>query len=502
MFSSVKITYGNNLSFDGVTFTGDFSAAFSSQIAVTNSTGYGLYFRDVNGVTITGNTISGGAYPVNLFSVQNFTITDNTLSHAQSDLIQISRNSYNGLIENNVLYDPIATSSTTHPDMIQIFGWDGMTPHDIVIRGNHLYDDPATGLVAAQGIFLSDPQAGGFRNILIEENLISVRNPNSIYVAGGTENVQILHNTLIAGPEVYKGGTIRLVDRNGNDSAGVTVEGNLALGVILDSKTATVGDNILYGSLKAAAAIFQGNGQNWQDFIPRELAGLDHFGASELLDRLLARQAAADEAHKETLVSAPEPVPPAPVLLAESHDLYLTGNLKNNPKWGFQDIVHLEHEESLEVSEGTVAFTIRADTWSWKRGLFSKDSAGLNDGLTARVEAGKLIVLFEDDKGIQKVTHDGLKVKVDYDLQITFGDGEGRVYVDGKLVGAVETGMDWHGNHEEITLGADNVPSSRGTHDAMRYAFDGILSDFAVYDQAMTPEELQALTAAHDPVLA
>ncbi|KFI27032.1 hypothetical protein CN97_02365, partial [Haematobacter massiliensis] len=325
-FETVTIRDAQNLTFDQVTMTGEFRASFSSNIAVTNSVGHALYFRDVAGATITGNHVSEGKYTLNLFSVSDFTITDNVFERAGADLIQISRNSYNGLIENNVLWDTVAATPDIHPDLIQIYGYDGMTPHDIVIRGNYLYDDPATGLIIAQGIFLSGPQETGFRNILIEDNLVSVRSPNTIYIDGGQENVFILNNSLIAGPEVFKGGVIRLTLKNGFDNSGVTVEGNLASSILDETKSSTIGENYLYKGYKAAAELFQGAGGDWRDFLLRDPDGpAAGFGALDKLAELLAG---------EGITSPPWDLPgdlPGELLaalrLAGLRDLDLSGNL-------------------------------------------------------------------------------------------------------------------------------------------------------------------------------
>ena len=79
-FETVTIRDAQNLTFDQVTMTGEFRASFSSNIAVTNSVGHALYFRDVAGATITGNHVSEGKYTLNLFSVSDFTITDNVFA--------------------------------------------------------------------------------------------------------------------------------------------------------------------------------------------------------------------------------------------------------------------------------------------------------------------------------------------------------------------------------------------------------------------------------------
>ncbi|WP_179285831.1 right-handed parallel beta-helix repeat-containing protein [Haematobacter missouriensis] len=291
-FTGIRLSAVTNLTFDGITLEGPMRTLSSQGIAiirsrVKNREGMSLSFRATNGVMIEGNHITGGDYGVNFYSVADFRIIDNLIEKAASDLIQISRASYNGLIENNVLHDVIVTNPKAHPDLIQIFGYDGLNPHDITIRGNYLYDDPATGLNIAQGIFMAGPQQEGFRNMLVEENLVSVRSPNSIFISGGQENVVIRHNSLIAGPERLKGGTIRLKGKKGegHDNSGVTVENNIAAGIIDETRSSQVGRNFLYGSFEKSP--FSGSGARWQDFILRRQPSLVNAqaGANDTLKR-------------------------------------------------------------------------------------------------------------------------------------------------------------------------------------------------------------------------
>ena len=496
-FDTVTIRDAQNLTFDQVTITGEFRASFSSNIAVTNSVGHALYFRDVAGATITGNHVSEGKYTLNLFSVSDFTITDNVFERAGADLIQISRNSYNGLIENNVLWDTVAATPDIHPDLIQIYGYDGMTPHDIIIRGNYLYDDPATGLIIAQGIFLSGPQETGFRNILIEDNLVSVRSPNTIYIDGGQENVFILNNSLIAGPEVFKGGVIRLTIKNGFDNSGVTVEGNLASSILDETKSSIIGDNYLYKGYQAAAELFQGAGGDWRDFLLRDPDGpAAGFGALDKLAELLAG---------EGITAPPEDLPGdllAAFRLAGLRDLELSGNLvlPEHLAQRLDPVTAIAHDPALALSEATIAFGFNADRVDGNRALFSKDAEGIGHGLGAWISGGTLHIAFEDGRTTAMVRHDGIEAGTGHALQIAFGGGIGQVWLDGAMIGQVHTGIDWQQNTDALIVGADNSRSSAGTQDAMRWAFDGAISGFSVYDRSLSPTELADILGAEIPV--
>jgi hypothetical protein len=213
------------------------------------------------------NVKTGGKFGCLLNTVRDFTLLGCTLGGATEDLLRITGDSYRGRIENNNLLD-VAATGTTHPDMIQIFGSPGKTPHDLVIRGNHIWDDPATGPSRMpQGIFLSDSRSeGGFRNILIENNLICVRSPNSIYIDGGQENVVVRGNRLM--PSIGRGGAIiRLAAKSRKDNSGTTVEGNTAKGLRDETRKSTVRDNVIYGAAPLSEW-FSGDGSKREHFWP------------------------------------------------------------------------------------------------------------------------------------------------------------------------------------------------------------------------------------------
>lgn len=263
-FASIRLRNIINLTFDGLALQEGFGVFNSRGVAITHTTGSHLYLRDVSGVRIEENRFSGGAVTLGMLSVSNFVIARNIFEKAHIDIMQIGRDTYDGLIEDNFLLDPQADEKGRHPDLMQFFGWQGMNPHDIVIRGNYLYDDISTGMVGAQGIFMADPRGLGYRNMLVEQNLIAAPHPNTIYISGGQENVLIRNNSLIAAfSGKYRGGTIRLARNKVLGNSGVRVEGNVAAGIIDQTKDASIGQNFLY---KEASTIFAGTGAHWQDF--------------------------------------------------------------------------------------------------------------------------------------------------------------------------------------------------------------------------------------------
>jgi hypothetical protein len=299
LFEEIKILGGGNLHFDGIRINDRFEVSKNaSHVTLINSKIKGiLYLKFASHINVEGNDVEG-VFHASLFnSVQHFVVRNNVIHDAQVDLMRITGNSYEGIIENNYFLDMHPEDHRSegkgynHSDAIQMFGANGVTPHDIVIRGNHIYDDRSTGAprVTPQGIFLSDPAGdGGYKNILIENNLISVGSSNSIYINGGNKNVVVRNNSLI--PSKSDGGAvIRLAKKAGHDNSGTTVTGNVMKILKDETGQSTIGDNYIYGRKARLAALFSGDGSGWRDFMPVSGSPIDFgtgYGAYERLSVL------------------------------------------------------------------------------------------------------------------------------------------------------------------------------------------------------------------------
>lgn len=257
-----------------------------------------VYAKLVDGLRIVDNKINGNFHAVLLNDVSNFEVSSNVIAGAQEDLMRITGDSFNGIVELNRFRDTVpedyrndddpTTEGYNHSDFIQMFGANGKTPHDITIRRNLMFDDRSTGAktVTPQGIFISDPAAGGYKNLLIEENLIAVNSVNSIYINGGQENVRVRRNTLI--PLNGGGAIIRLVNKAGMDNSGTFVDKNVCKVLDVQTPKATVSGNYVYGRDADASLIFSGDGEYWGDYMPlaaSDLSAMD-VGAVNFLSDL------------------------------------------------------------------------------------------------------------------------------------------------------------------------------------------------------------------------
>lgn len=500
VFTSLSVKNAANLSFDGLKFDTNFSAQYSTGISLTNSeTTHGMvYLREVNGLVVDKVTATGGQYSIIMNSIQNFVVTNNTFGKVTEDVMRITGNSYNGVVENNILSDTIATYPT-HPDLLQMFGSNGYTPHDITIRGNLLYDNPTSGSVNAQGIFVSDPAAGGYKNILIEDNLINVNSPNSIYINGGQKNVKVLHNTLMPGTG-DGGAVIRLVEKAGMNNSGTTIEGNVAKMILDETKASVITDNYFYGRNANLPSLFHGtNGSTWENFVPVAGSAIDFgtsLGAQDRLAQLLLDHYGVLKVlgQSDTPAATTTPDPASVYHLDTSYEL--TGT-----KAG---VVKLVDDMSMSIDTGSIGVTFNADTVSGSRGIISKGAVGYDDDFSIWLKDGKLILCAENDTG-QTITLSatGIKANTDYDVLITFDEQKVKLWLNGTQMGEAKFDLDLSGNSEYLVLGGINGQSTRGTTDKVAAYFDGTISNLSVYDTVLTPTEFSALeTLRHEHDLA
>ncbi|MDH2328607.1 right-handed parallel beta-helix repeat-containing protein [Cereibacter sp. SYSU M97828] len=280
----------SNVNLENLSVDDDIRAVNASNLSISHTIISGMiYARDVETFSVVDSEVKAGTFALVLNNVAQFQVLRNLFGGASEDLIRITGKSHSGLLEYNVLHD-VVSEPPKHPDFLQIFAAEGVTPHDIIIRRNVFYDDPKTGPNRSpQGIYISDAGDDGYRNIRVEENLISVSSPNSIFITGGVESVLIRNNTLIPSSN-DSGAVIRLSDKSPLGNSGVVVEGNVAKTIMDETRDSSIGSNYLYGRNARLGALFSGTGARWQDYVPVIGSDIDldsGYGAHSFLSDLL-----------------------------------------------------------------------------------------------------------------------------------------------------------------------------------------------------------------------
>uniref|UniRef100_UPI00273DFC9E LamG-like jellyroll fold domain-containing protein n=1 Tax=Roseibium sp. MMSF_3412 TaxID=3046712 RepID=UPI00273DFC9E len=158
--------------------------------------------------------------------------------------------------------------------------------------------------------------------------------------------------------------------------------------------------------------------------------------------------------------------------------------------------IAIEHSEEMEISEGTIAFSFKADTVSGCDALFSKDASGYVTGghLTAWVtDGGDVKVRFQDESSsLWLKAKDVFEVGKEHDFAFTFGDDGAVLYVDGVAVARDDDfESDWLGNEEYLMIGANGWSSPSGEIGWTGNHFDGVISDFTVLNEQIGEDRVR-----------
>ena len=171
---------------------------------------------------------------------------------------------------------------------------------------------------------------------------------------------------------------------------------------------------------------------------------------------------------------------------------------------GSNDFVEIPHSDDMLLDNGTVTMWFKADDLDGTDALFSKDSSNFDDGghITARVVNGELEVRLQSDDESYYVSGGTVAEDEWHQITLTFGGDGMQLYLDGELVdsddytGGLGTTSGDDGNHEPWTLGASQVASGNEVANNLRDHFDGELDEFAIYDHAMSADDIQSLYTA------
>ncbi len=191
--------------------------------------GYGLVAQNVTAMTLTNNTFEQLTRGAQLSAVTNMQVSYNRFLDLRSDALNAD-GSQNAVIENNIFkgFYPV---DGDHPDAIQVhnIGYDKPLTN-LTIRNNALLPGGTGG---PQGIWIAAPGTQGFKNVVIENNLIYGEGSfNGIGLAGVTGAI-VNNNTVISPTTDNKLMWIRI-----SNSSDIALGNNVAEDYVIES-TAT-----------------------------------------------------------------------------------------------------------------------------------------------------------------------------------------------------------------------------------------------------------------------
>ena len=155
---------------------------------------------------------------------------------------------------------------------------------------------------------------------------------------------------------------------------------------------------------------------------------------------------------------------------------------------------------AFNFAEGTVSLSFKADDTGGRQALFSKDAAGYGNGggTSLWLEGDQLRLRFEGETSViaLKSADGAIKPGEVHHAAFTFDRDTGtHLYLDGQQVGGRSFLDDWQGNDEAILIGARNPNGASGAVTNVKDFFHGTIDDVAVFDTALSGNEVRALAA-------
>jgi Ca2+-binding RTX toxin-like protein len=221
-----SISNSTNIKLDGVHVHGSVDGNPAND-------GVGLTVTSVTGLEIVNSRFEDLYRGIVLQKCNTATVANNEITMIRSDGI-ISAANNNLLIEGNHIGE-FHPSLGDHADAIQFWNT-GQTQgqSNITIKNNEIFQTYFSGVegTGIQGIFMSDPLTYGYKNVLIENNLLYSNDAyNGIFVNGATD-VQVLGNTVLSKSSDSKTFWIKV-----QDSSHVALQDNVTDKVITSNVT-------------------------------------------------------------------------------------------------------------------------------------------------------------------------------------------------------------------------------------------------------------------------
>lgn len=195
--------------------------------------GVGLQLTGVNGFQITNSKFSELYRGIAVQQSANVNIQSNDFRVIRSDGLVVAAT--DGITIDKNYFTDFRPVLPDHADAIQFWNTgQSKGSSNITIKNNVQFQPTFSGVegTGVQGIFISDPLSYGYKNVLIQNNLLYSNGAyNGLTVVGGT-GVQILGNTVVSQSTDDKQFWIRLEENNG-----VQLRGNVTENILYNANT-------------------------------------------------------------------------------------------------------------------------------------------------------------------------------------------------------------------------------------------------------------------------
>lgn len=235
----------SNIKFSGVTIHGSYDDNPAND-------GLGLTIRESSNVNISNSRFEELFRGIAVITGTNITIQNNDIKSMRSDGVVVTAT--DGIYIDGNRFSDIKPQVPDHSDFIQFWntgqtrGQSNITIKNNVMLQNYYSGQETTGV---QGIFISDPLQYGYKNVLIQNNIIWSNDMyNGITVNGGN-GVQILENSILSKSNDSKQLWIR-----SEGSSNLVIQKNVTDNIILKDVTKLYqADNINFAVTPSARSL-------------------------------------------------------------------------------------------------------------------------------------------------------------------------------------------------------------------------------------------------------
>lgn len=240
----------------------------SSNIDLNRVRAGSITLQHVQGFAVNDCLLSSTEFPLLITGSVDGVVRGTEITDWLEDALRIVGGSRRIVVEGCHFHNPSPyILPKTHSDLIQMFGRNGAGPEDITIRRNVLRGtlraNRGSG-VLTQGFLVNNHTGGGFRNIIIEENLIDAASVTVAVFDGMVEGCAFRRNSVLH-LDGGKIGQVRVVN-----SPGMVVENNI-VPLITDLSAGTelaakMGENLMW---RRGVSPFPVPVGTLADFVPR-----------------------------------------------------------------------------------------------------------------------------------------------------------------------------------------------------------------------------------------
>ena len=209
----------------------------------------------------------------------------------------------------------------------------------------------------------------------------------------------------------------------------------------------------------------------------------------DLSPRLARDEAGANHGWYQNGVALGEPASPS------------DGSLASARFNGRDSFLRIPHTRSLQLSRGTIAFWMRADSVYELQGLFSKDANGFGSGghLTISVDRGEVIARLQSDDESHQIRSNGIMDAQWAHVAFTFGSGGMKLYIHGKLKDSNPYQGGIAENREPLVIAASTMVSESERAAPLNDFYAGQLDDVTIHSVALTAEQVRSLQRVERP---